>query len=148
MKEGGCSVGSRHNLDGLILERKYVDARIVDSPYGYKMAIPIFNKAVPVFYVEKVMEIVEAFIDAYMIACGIPLRPESLCVDGNLSVCLDKDIPIEQKYRMYVVIILEEGRSVKAEDYIIEVPIVPTDEHFAEFRQCFMDMFEVMVGNR
>ena len=96
---------------------------------------------------EKVMEIVEAFIDAYMIACRIPLRPESLCVDGNLSVCLDKDIPIEQKYRMYVVIILEEGRSVKAEDYIIEVPIVPTDEHFAEFRQCFMDMFEVMVGN-
>ena len=94
------------------------------------------------------MEIVEAFIDAYMIACRIPLRPESLWVDGNLSVCLDKDIPIEQKYRMYVVIILEEGRSVKAEDYIIEVPIVPTDEYFAEFRQCFMDMFEVMVGNR
>ncbi len=36
-------MGSRHNLDGLILERKYVDARIVDSPYGYKMVIPIIN---------------------------------------------------------------------------------------------------------
>ena len=124
-----------HEIDGLILERKHIDARIVDE-------------AMPAFYVGKVLETIAAFLDAYMTACGISLRPESLYVDGNLSVCLDRNIPIEQKYRMYVVIILEEGRSVKAEDYIIEVPIVPTDEHFAEFRQCFMDMFEVMVGNR
>ena len=137
-----------HEIDGLILERKHIDARIVDSPHGYKMVVPLFNEAMPAFYADKAMETIAAFLDAYMIACGTSLRPDSLYVDGNLSVCLDKDIPIEQKYRMYVVIILEEGRSVKAEDYIIEVPIVPTDEHFAEFRQCFMDMFEVMVGNR
>ena len=138
---------SRHNLDGLILERKYVDAKIADSPYGYKMVIPVFNEAVPVFYVEKVMETVEAFMNAYTIACGISLRPESLYVDGNLSVCLDWKIPTEQKYKLYVVIVVGEENGVKAEDYIIEVPIVPTNEHFGEFRQCFLDMFEEMVGS-
>ncbi len=137
-----------HEIDGLILERKHIDARIVDSPYGYKMVVPLFNEAMPAFYVGKVLETIAAFLDAYMTACGISLRPESLYVDGNLSVCLDRNIPIEQKYRMYVVIILEEGRSVKANDYIIEVPIAPTDEHFAEFRQCFLDTFEAMVGDR
>lgn len=72
------SMESRRNLDGLMMERKYVNARIVDSPYGYKMVIPVFNKAVPAFYVGRVMETVEAFLDAYMVACGISLRPESL----------------------------------------------------------------------
>ena len=79
-------MGSRHNLDGLILEQEYVDAKIVDSPYGYKMVIPVFNEAVPAFYVGRVMETVEAFLDAYMVACGTSLGPESLYVDGNLSI--------------------------------------------------------------
>lgn len=86
MKEGECSMGSRHNLDGLMREQEYVDAKIVDSPYGYKMVIPVFNEAVPAFYVGRVMETVEAFLDAYMVACGTSLGPESLYVDGNLSI--------------------------------------------------------------
>nr|WP_304709565.1 hypothetical protein [uncultured Acetatifactor sp.] len=137
-----------HEIDGLILERKHIDARIVDSPYGYKMVVPLFNEAMPAFYVGKVLETIAAFLDAYMIACGISLRPDSLYVDGNVSVCLSRDIPIEQRYRLYVVIVLEEGSGLGAQDYIIEVPIVPTDEHFAEFRQCFLDAFEAMVGDR
>lgn len=137
-----------HEIDGLILERKHIDARIVDSPHGYKMVVPLFNEAMPAFYVGKVLETIAAFLDAYMIACGTSLRPDSLYVDGNLSVCLSRDIPIEQKYRLYVVIVLEEGSGLGAQDYIIEVPIVPTDEHFAEFRQCFLDAFEAMVGDR
>ena len=80
------SMGSRHNLDGLMREQEYVDAKIVDSPYGYKMVIPVFNEAVPAFYVGRVMETVEAFLDAYMVACGTSLGPESLYVDGNLSI--------------------------------------------------------------
>ena len=79
-------MGSRHNLDGLMREQEYVDAKIVDSPYGYKMVIPVFNEAVPACYVGRVMETVEAFLDAYMVACGTSLGPESLYVDGNLSI--------------------------------------------------------------
>lgn len=79
-------MGGRHNLDGLMREQEYVDAKIVDSPYGYKMVIPVFNEAVPAFYVGRVMETVEAFLDAYMVACGTSLGPESLYVDGNLSI--------------------------------------------------------------
>ena len=79
-------MGSRHNLDGLMREQEYVDAKIVDSPYGYKMVIPVFNEAVPAFYVGRVIETVEAFLDAYMVACGTSLGPESLYVDGNLSI--------------------------------------------------------------
>ena len=137
---------SRHNLDGLILERKYVDARIENSSNGYKMVIPLFNEAMPAFYADKAMEMVGAFLDAYAVACGISLRPESLYVDGYLSVCLGRDIPIGKKYELYVVIILEEGHGVKADDYIIEAPITPTDAHFGEFRKCFLDTFEKMLG--
>lgn len=97
-----------HEIDGLILERKHIDARIVDSPFGYKMVVPLFNEAVPAFYVGKVLETIAAFLDAYMIAYGTSLRPDSLYVDGSLSVCLDREIPIGQKYRLYVVIIIEE----------------------------------------
>ena len=79
-------MGSRHNLDGLMREQEYVDEKIVDTPYGYKMVIPVFNEAVPAFYVGRVMETVEAFLDAYMVACGTSLGPESLYVDGNLSI--------------------------------------------------------------
>lgn len=137
----------RRNLDGLILERKYVDARIEYSSNGYKMVVPLLNEAMPAFYAGKAREIVGAFLDAYMIACGVSLRPESLYVDGYLSVCLDRDIPIRKKYELYVVIIIEEGHGVKAEDYIIEAPISPTDAHFGKFRQCFLDTFEKMVGS-
>ena len=139
---------SRRSLDGIMLERKHIDARIVDSPHGYKMIVPLFNEAMPAFYVEKAMETIAAFLDAYVTACGISLRPESLYVDGNLSVCLSRDIPIGQKYRLYVVIVIEERSGLGAQDYIIEAPVVPTDEHFAEFRQCFLDTFEAMVGDR
>lgn len=141
-------MGSRHNLDGLMREQEYVDAKIVDSPYGYKMVIPVFNEAVPAFYVGRVMETVEAFLDAYTVACGTSLGPESLYVDGNLSICLDWKVPPEQRYRLYVIIVAGEGNGVKEQDYIIEAPVLPTDEHFAEFRQCFLDMFEAMIGNR
>lgn len=137
---------SRHKLEGLVMEQEYVDARIVDSPYGYKMVIPVFNRAVPAFYVGRVTETVDSFLHAYAIACGTSLRPESLYVDGNLSVCLDWKVPPEQKYRLYIIIVVGEGNDVKAEDYIIEAPVLPTDEHFAEFRQCFLDTFEAMVG--
>lgn len=145
-KKGEWPVKRKHILDGIILERRYVEARIVDSPHGYKMVIPVFNETVPVFYVGKVMETVEAFLDVYTTVWGVSSMPESLYVDGNLSVCLDRDIPIGKKYELYVVIILEEGHSVKANDYIIKVPIAPTDAHFGEFRQCFLDTFEAMVG--
>lgn len=141
-------MGSRPNLDGVVTEQEYVDARIVDSPYGYKMVIPVFNEAVPAFYVGRVMETAEAFLDAYTVACGTSLRPESLYVDGNLSVCLNWKVPPEQKYKLYIIIVVGEGNDVKAEDYIIEAPVLPMDEHFAEFRQCFMAIFEAMIGNR
>lgn len=141
-------MGSRYKLEDLMMEQEYVDARIVDSPYGYKMAVPVFNEAVPAFYVGRVMETVGAFLDAYTVACGTSLRPESLYVDGNLSVCLDWKVPAEQKYRLYIIIVVGGGSGVKAQDYIIEAPVLPTDEHFAEFRQCFLDTFEAMVGNK
>ena len=137
---------SRRNLDGLIMERKYVDARIVDSPYGYKMVIPVFNEAVPAFYVGRVMGVVESFLKAYALSYGAALNPENVYVDGNLSVCLNRKIPTEQKYRLYVVIVVEEGSGIKSQDYIIEAPVLPTDEYFSEFRQCFLDTFEAMIG--
>lgn len=43
---------------------------------------------------------------------------------------------------------VEEENDVKPEDYIIEAPVLPTDEHFEKFRQCFLDTFEAMVGDR
>lgn len=137
-----------HKIDGIVKEVKHVDARIVDSPLGYKIIVPIFNEAVPSYYKDNVMETVRAFVDAYSISYGIKLEPEDIYVDGNLSVCLDRKIPMDKKYRLYIVIVLEEGCRAEPQDYVIEVPVLPTDEHFAEFRQCFLDTFEAMVGDR
>ena len=32
------------------------------------------------------------------------------------------------------------------EDYVIEIPVLPTDIHFAEFIQCILNVFKSMIG--
>lgn len=131
----------RYCLDGIAKEQKYVDARIVDSPYGSKMIIPIFNETVPSHYKGNAMRTVETFINAYSLSCGMALNPENIYVDGNLSVYLDRKIPADRRYRLYVVIIIDGG-----EDYVIEIPVLPEDIHFAEFIQCILNVFKSMIG--
>ena len=130
----------KYNFDGIIREQKYVDARIADSPYGYKLIIPVFNEAVPSYYKSNILKTIEAFMDAYAISYGILLNPENIYVDGNLSVYLDRKIPVDKKYMLYIVFIVEGDQ-----DYVIEAPILPTDKHFAEFMQCIMNVFKSMI---
>lgn len=136
----------KYNLDGLVKEQDHVDARIVDSSNGYKMVIPVFNEAVPSYYKGNVIRTVEAFMEAYSISYGIPLVAENIYVDGNLSICLDRKVPVDKKYRLYIVIIMEKGYGEGQQDYVIEVPVLPTDACFTEFRQCVLEQFEMMVG--
>lgn len=131
------------NIDGIAKEQKYIDARIADTPYGYKIIVPIFNEAVPSYYKHNVMKTVEAFMEAYALSYGAVLNPEDIYVDGNLSVYLDRKIPVNKKYRVYVVIIIDG-----VQDYVIEAPVQPTDGHFSEFIECFLNVFGTMVGNR
>lgn len=84
----------KHCIDGIIKEQKYIDARIADSPYGYKIIVPIFNEAVPSYYKCNVMKMMEA----YELSCGEALNPEDIYVDGNLSVYLDTKISVDKKY--------------------------------------------------
>lgn len=131
----------RYCLDGIAKEQKYVDARIVDSPYGSKMIVPIFNEAVPTYYKGNAMKTVETFMNAYSLSCGVELNPENIYVDGTLSVYLDRKIPADRKYRLYIVIIIDGDQ-----DYVIEVPVLPTDIHFAEFMQCILNVIKSMIG--
>jgi len=133
-------------VSGIKMEKKYVDAMIADSPYGYKMIVPVFNGATPSYYKSKAIETVRAFMEAYALSYGVALKPEDIYADGNLSVCLDRKIPAERKYRLYIVIIVEDKCSAEPQDYIIEMPVLPTDRHFAEFRQCILNEMEAMIG--
>lgn len=139
---------NKYCIDGITREERYVDARIADSPYGYKIIVPIFNEAVPSYYKRNVMKTIEAFMEAYAMSYGAALNPEDIYVDGNLSVCLDTKIPVDKKYRLYVVIIVESGVNTESQDYVIEIPVLPSDIHFGEFRQCILNVFNSMIENR
>lgn len=128
----------------IVMEQRYADAGLAYSPDGYKMFIPICNKAMPDRCMEEVWKVLEVFRRVYAEACGMP--PESMYVDGNLLARLDRGCPAGQKFELRVVIVTEDACGVESQDYVIEIPILPGDLLFAEVRQCFADAFIAMLG--
>lgn len=131
------------SMGKVTLEREYADTRIADSTCGCKMIIPICNASVPGYWAEKAMEVSEVFMHVYGAVYG--RMPEDIYVAGNLIACLDRKVPADRKFGLYIAIIVEECGS-SGQDYMIELPILPGDDHFAEARKCFLDEFLVMLG--
>ena len=137
---------SRRNLDGLILEQEHIDSEIVDSPYGHKMVVPIFNSAVPAYYQDFALEAAGMFMAAYSAMCGRPVEAEDIYLDGHLGAYLDRKIPLDKKYRLFITVVMGQGSNVESEDYVMEIKVLPTDAHFGEFRQCLVEELGKMLG--
>ena len=128
-------------------ESKYISPEIMNSPYGYKLIISVFNDIVPKYYRNIVLETANIFMREYASVYGEALEARNIYVDGLLSVFLGK-LPWNKKYRLQIVIYLKREPDFDSQDYIVEIPISPSDVHFGEFRQCFMRVFEMMFEGR
>lgn len=117
---------------------------IAHSQEGYKMLIPMANAIVPVYYRNKIIETITTFMKVYALYYGGVIDNIENYANGYLVVALDRKIPIDNKYKINIVIILDNDK-----DYTIEVKVLPTDEHFVEFIQCFREEFDLMIfGNK
>ena len=136
----------RSGTERIMMERGYTETRIVDSRCGLKMIIPVCSASVPACWADVVREASEIFMHVYTEVCGKP--PESIYVDGNLMACLDRRVPAGRKLGLHIVIVAEGDAGTEPQDYMIDLPIRPGDGHFAEARQCFIDVFRVMLDGR
>lgn len=135
---------NEYNRGNIVMEREYADTRFAEGQNGYIMIIPVYNKAVPACWVENVMKAAEAIADVHTAISG--RVPEKVYVDATLSVSLDRKAPPARKYKLNIAIVIEEGDGIESRDYAIGIPILPTDNLFAEVRQCFLDEFEALAG--
>lgn len=136
----------RCGMEALTMEREHVETEVVDSRCGPKMTISVCNAAVPAYWTSVVLKASEIFIQVHAEVYGKP--PESIYVDGKLMACLDRRVPAAQKLSLHIVIVAEKGGGSEPQDYMVDIPILPDDGHYAEARQCFMDEFEAMLGGR
>ena len=125
-------------------EATYISPEIMNSPYGYKLILSVFNNVAPQYYREIVLETAKIFRKEYLALYGEELVARDIYVDGQLSVCLNDKLTWNKKYRLQIVIYLKRDPDVDSQDYVVEIPISPLDVHFREFRQCFRNVFEMM----
>lgn len=125
------------------METRYISPGIMNGPYGYKIVVPVFNDIVPQYYKNIVFETANIFMKEYFSIHGVVLEARNIYVDGQLSVCLGK-LPWNKKYRMHIVFYIKKQRDLDSQDYIVEIPIAPSDAHFGDFRQCMMKAFKLM----
>lgn len=128
-------------LDGIQLERHHIEAKIMDSPQGYKLVIPMYHEAVPLYYRQVIMTAIEAFLKVHSIIHGTLLETNEVYAEGHLAVYLDEKIPSDKKYRLFVVILAGNDKGD-----VLEMPVRTTDAKFWEFRQCIMKAFGEMIG--
>lgn len=128
-------------LDGIHLERHHAEAKIMDSPQGYKLVIPMYHEAVPFYYRKVIMTAIEAFLKVHSMVHGAPLESDKVYAEGHLAVYLDGSIPSDKKYRLFVVILAGNDKGD-----VLEMPVRTTDARFWEFRQCIMKAFGKMIG--
>ena len=141
-------MAGRYCIDGIVKKQEHIDSEIVDSPYGHKMVVPIFNSAVPAYYQDFALKAAGMFMAAYSAMCGRPVEAEDIYLDGHLGAYLDRKIPLDKKYRLFITVIMGQGSNVESEDYVMEIKVLPTDAHFGEFRQCLVEELGKMLGGQ
>lgn len=58
------------------------------------------------------------------------------------------DLTLYENSRLHIVIYIKKEYDLDSQDYIVEIPIFPSDVHFEEFRQCIMSVFKMMFEGR
>lgn len=112
---------------------------IQDGKYGMKIEISLFNDLVPKSYRDKALDILNEFICSNS---DIKVTStDSLAV--MLEAYIDENVDIYKKYWIVIYFWNEDVQCTK--DYIIEIPIQPTEEKFLEFQECVMKELEKMI---
>lgn len=110
---------------------------IEDGGEARKIEISIFNPLVPTYYKNKMNDLLNDFISEHNIENSIN---DIDSVSGVISAFIDKSMEPNKKYSLsFFIWVKEKG---KLETYIIDHQILPSDDYFAEFKECVMKELE------
>lgn len=113
---------------------------VEDGEFGEKIEIDISSPLVPVYYREKMSGLLNDFIKKH----GIGKPVESIeSVSGLISAYINENVQMDKKYFLSLYVYVRENGDIK--DYIVNFPVLPSEEHFSEFKKCVMREFENMV---
>ena len=114
---------------------------IEDGGEARKIEISIFNPFVPMYYRNRANILLNNFINEYNITNPIN---EIRLVSGIIVAFIDKNVELDKKYSILFFVYLEEDGE-KEDSYMIEDPISPVGNCFAEFKECVMKELENLI---
>lgn len=116
---------------------------IEDGWNAPKIELSIFNPLVPEYYRDRAEEMLNEFISEN----DIKNPTERITsVVGVVEACIDPEIEPDKKYSILLFVYVKEDiKDCDSKDYMISDPILPTDKHFSEFRQCVMTELRNMI---
>lgn len=116
---------------------------IVDGEFGYRLEVSILNPYVPSHYKKQVLKMLDDFIESN----SIFVSGESIdSIAGQMIAYIDDDVDINSKYALELFVWNNEKNGIK--DYIISESILPTDEHFSEFKECIItELINIIFGS-
>lgn len=116
---------------------------IVDGEFGYRLEVSILNPYVPLHYKNQVLKILNDFIESNSMFVS---RESIDSVAGQMIAYIDDEVDTDLKYGLELFAWNNEKKGLK--DYIISESILPTDEHFPEFKECIITELKNMTfGN-
>lgn len=113
---------------------------IEDGGDARKIEISIFNPLIPVYYKNRMNDLLNGFISEHNIQNPIN---DIDSVSGIISAFIDKDVELDKKYFLSFVIWVKENGEI--ESYTIDVPILSSDNYFPEFKECVMKELENLI---
>lgn len=99
----------------------------------------VFNPLVPSILREKALEELNDFIAMNKHI----LFNKTDTVGVVLEAYISREVEIKDKYKFLIFIWNEEEGLEK--DYLVEVPILPIEKYFSEFKECIMQELENII---
>ncbi len=110
---------------------------IEDGGDSRKIEISIFSPLVPTHYKNRMENLLNGFISEHNIVNPIN---DIDSVSGIIAAFIDKNVELDKKYFLSFFIWVKEKGEI--ENYTIDSPILPLDNHFAKFKECVMNELE------
>lgn len=129
-----------YNFDDFYTDMKNDWSSIEDGGKARKIEISILNPLVPMECKNRIAELLKDFIKKHNIR--EPLENIEW-ISGIVSAFIDKNVKPEEKYFLSLLTSVKEDGKQKSD--IVTEPILPTDDYFAEFKQCVMAELENMI---
>ncbi len=126
----------KYNFEDFSIDRDNKTIIQNSAAIGTKIWISIFNPVVPNVWKEKALEKLNHFIEENKDV----IFHKSDTVGAVLETCISSEVDKDEKYKLLLFIWNESERYKK--EYFVEIPILPIEEYFLGFKQCFMQELE------